>query len=107
MKIQLDTTNLIIKIEETVNLGEFMDMIDKLLPHEAWREFKLETHSTINWNQTPINFPIYQPFVNPPPYAPAPTYPWITYTAGSNNATAGDNIVFNNGTYDINCIYEK
>jgi hypothetical protein len=33
MKLQLDTTNKTIKIEELVNLGELTEMLEKILPN--------------------------------------------------------------------------
>ncbi len=42
MKIQLDTTSKIIRIDETVNLGELHEMLEKFLPDGAWKQFKLE-----------------------------------------------------------------
>lgn len=43
MKIQLDTTNKTIKVEESVKLQELTDALEKLLPNGEWKEFKLET----------------------------------------------------------------
>lgn len=40
MKLQLDTNLKTIKVEESVNLGELMEAIEKLLPN--WKEFKIE-----------------------------------------------------------------
>jgi hypothetical protein len=60
MKIQLDTKNKTIKVEESVNLGEFIDFIKKILPDKVWREYKLETSSVINWSN-PIIIEPYKP----------------------------------------------
>ena len=107
MKLQLDTTNLLIKIEESVNLGELVDLLEKLLPDSEWKKFKLETNPIINWiNPIKIN-----PFVTPYPYPwttnpypypstnpwenPSPNrYPEITYMKN-------DNSNLNSGTYNI------
>lgn len=40
MKIQLDTTSKTIKVEESVNLGELIEAVEKLLPN--WKEYKIE-----------------------------------------------------------------
>ena len=61
MKIQLDTKNKTIKVEESVNLGEFIDFIKKILPDKVWREYKLETSSVINWS-SPIIIEPYKPY---------------------------------------------
>ena len=50
MKIQLDTTNKTIKVEESVSLKELTEALEKLLPNDEWKGFKLETNTTIhNW----------------------------------------------------------
>ena len=41
MKIQLDTINKTIKIEEQVNLKELVKTLEKLLPKGLWKEFDL------------------------------------------------------------------
>jgi hypothetical protein len=71
MKMQLDTTNKLIKVEGTVNLGEFMEILKKLLPDGKWKEFSIETQTYINWvNPIVIN-----------PYEPCPTpWPWWDQT---------------------------
>lgn len=115
MKIQLDTTALTIKIEETVNLGEFMNLIDKLLPFDAWRDFKLETHTVINnWTANPIKIdhfdtPNWNPLPAVQPWEPQPynqPFPWITCGDTSNGAIhQGQHYTLNAGTYNID--YKK
>jgi len=75
MKLQLDTTERIIRVEETVNLGELFDLLEKLLPNEMWRAFKLETQTVISW-VNPIT--IIEPSKYPDPY-PWWRQPWFTY----------------------------
>jgi len=87
MKIQLDTVAKTIKLDESVNVGEFMETLRRLLPDNLWREFSLETHTIINnWTNpyvVPI-FPYYSPGVrgtqpfNTPFSDP---YPWYTQTS--------------------------
>ncbi len=55
MKIQIDSTNKIIRIDEVVGLGEMVKMLEKLLPKDSpigyWKDFKLETNTVIyNWS---------------------------------------------------------
>jgi hypothetical protein len=69
MRLQLDTKEKVIRLEESVNLAEFFENIKKLLHDGSWEEYRLETNCTINWT-TPIVVKEY-------PYWP--TYPWITY----------------------------
>ena len=76
MKIQLDTTAKTIRIEEPVNLGEFIELLDKqILPDGHWKEFKLETQTIIGW----VNPVIINP-INPCPY---PWYDQPYYTTNS------------------------
>jgi hypothetical protein len=93
MKLQLDTTLKTIKIEESVNIGEFLEILERLLPNELWKEFKLETNQIINWTQ-PINPIIIEPYKSPynPPYQP-----WITYN--SNETTPKYKL--NEGFYNV------
>lgn len=82
MKLVLDTTKKIIKIEESINLGELFETLERILPLNEWKGFILETNTQIVWN-TPI---ILKEFIGTSPLYPYPTYPWynpvpqITYT---------------------------
>lgn len=71
MKIQIDTTAKILKIEESVNLGDFIEFLSALFPNDAWKEFKLETKVITNWN-SPIVIERERP-------AWPSIQPWITY----------------------------
>jgi hypothetical protein len=96
MKLQLDTTNKTIKVEEKVNLAEFTDTLEKLLPNGKWREFELECNTTINWN-SPIIVEPYRPYN---PYRPCiPWQPWITYTDENTVHLKYDSLV--PGVYNI------
>ena len=53
MKLQIDTELKIIKIEENVNLGEFIGKLDLLFPNDGWKEYKLEV-TIINNFTNPI-----------------------------------------------------
>lgn len=102
MKIQLDTTEKTITIEESVNLHDFYEQINTLLPNGIWREFTLKVSVIKEW-KNPINIPNIsnpQPS-NPQPYHPQspfdnPYIPPIWYT------TCGtDNFSLNDGIYNI------
>jgi hypothetical protein len=87
MKIQLDTTNKTIRLEESVNLGEFIAIIKQLLPNGDYMQYTLDTSPIVNW-QSPLivkEYPI-------KPYYPTGV-PWITYT--------GHTYRYNAGTYNI------
>lgn len=77
MKIQLDTTNKTIKIEENILISKLINTLKGLLPNNEWKKYTLETHTVINnWGSPYIikEIPIY-----PRPYYPAyPTFPWYT-----------------------------
>jgi len=52
MKIQLDTVNKTIKIEDDVELKELIKVLEKLLPKGLWKEYTLEANTVIqNWSQ--------------------------------------------------------
>lgn len=88
MKLQLDTTEKVIRVEEPVNLGEFLETIERLLPNETWKGFKLETNTTINWGDKIIieKYPTLYPYY--------PIYPWwrqpIIYYKTGVYGTTGD-----------------
>lgn len=86
MKIQLDTTNKTIKVEEKVNLKELLDAVKKLFPNNEWKEYSLETNTVINWSSNPIIIRDYT----------YPTYPWINtpyYGTTAGNITYTNNAV--------------
>ena len=90
MKIQIDTDLKIIRLEEKVNLGRFIEDIRKMLPN-AWSSFELDCTAIYNWSNPVIikeypNYPIY------------PTLPWITCTSNDTNPYS---INFNSETYNI------
>lgn len=66
MKLQLDTTMKIIRVEGTVSLLELSDTLKRLLPNGVWKTFSLECGSTIVWSQP---YPLYPTW---------PYYPWWT-----------------------------
>ena len=70
MKIQLDTNSKTIKLEESVNLKELFELLDRILPDNQWQEYNLETNTIISHWTNPIIIEKY------PPYYP---YPWTTY----------------------------
>jgi hypothetical protein len=78
MKIQIDTKEKTIKVEENVNLGELCKVLDKLLPKE-WKGYCLLSGTVVNWTN-----PITWIFTQPSPIIPyIPIQPWqvgdITY----------------------------
>ena len=87
MKLQLDTKEKTIKLEESANLAEFVEMVKMLLPDGLWKEYSIRIDSTISYTPSiPIVIEPYRPY----------TWPWITYT----NDTE---IITTPGTYTIEC----
>lgn len=93
MKIQLDTNSKTIKLEESVNLGELQELLEKFLPNGQWKEFKLETNTVINNWTNPIIIDRYVPY-----YPWWSTQPYVVTKSVSRNqrATSG------NGVYNLN-----
>jgi len=118
MKIQLDTTNKTITIEEDINLNDFMEKINILLPGGEWREFTLKMTKITEWrdpivvpNTAPTTTPTFpNPWETPNPWTP--NQPWYTWTEVVNNnqinTTMGDTTMMNydliDGKYNIEVI---
>lgn len=85
MKIQLDTINKTVKVEEQVNLKEFLKVIKKLLPSGEWEQYSLDGSQITYWSYPYVieTWPKY------------PTYPWYDYT------TSGGTV--NIASSDYNC----
>ncbi len=97
MKIQLDTTAKIIRFDEVINLGDFFDKIQEMLPGDIWREFTVDVSAinTVIWRD-PWTWPILpSPTVHPSP-------PWIvTYGIGVQNGIDSITPVLLDGVYNI------
>ncbi len=103
MKIQLDFDNKTIKLENSVNLGELAETLNKILPNNQWKDFKLETNTVINnWSSPTIIYRDIWDYNHFTWYVPST----ITY-ANSGNITAGNSYSVGNtftassGTYNI------
>lgn len=70
MKIQIDTTEKIIKIEEKVNINDLMEMIKKLLPNDEWKNYSIEVITIQNWNNPYYIKDWCYPTYSPNPYSP-------------------------------------
>lgn len=71
MKLQIDTAAKTIKLESNVQLKTLVETLDRLLPKGEWKEFTLETNTTITYWSSPTiiekHYP-YQPW----------QYPWYS-----------------------------
>lgn len=76
MKIQLDTENKTIKVENDVKLKDLVDTLEKLLPKGEWKEFELQTNVTTTGWSAPIVVDRYVPSY--------PSYPWFCKTGDDN-----------------------
>jgi len=89
MKLQLDTKLKTIKIEDDVLLSELIEMLEKLLPQNEWKTFKIQTSVTINnWNN-PV---VYKEIIMEIPSCPQPGW-WLV-----DNLTGGSPRFCNSGT---------
>jgi hypothetical protein len=91
MKLQLDTENKTITIEEDVNLHEFYEQINSILPGGLWREFTLKVEKIREWSN-PITVT---------PHTPINPYPQIWYGTSNTDIIGGNNLTLTNGVYNI------
>jgi hypothetical protein len=64
MKLQLDTTNKTVKIENDIKVSQLIKTLKSMLPND-WKDFTLQTNVTINNWTNPIVWPIVQPTIQP------------------------------------------
>lgn len=101
MKIQIDTTLKTIKLEESANLGELAEILNKLLPNNLWKEYKLETNTIINnWTSPTIIYRDRWPY-----YMSAPWFNneiLITCNTGTaGNYNTGNTFTTTSGVYNL------
>jgi hypothetical protein len=60
MRLQIDTKERTIKVDENVKFNELIKVLNKLLPKE-WKEYTLETSGIWHW-VNPIVWPVTQPW---------------------------------------------
>ena len=110
MKIQLDTNTKTISIEGTHDFSEIIKNLNKLLPNNEWKKWKLNTSTPISYwvyNPIPINYWIAIPYDYPstPNYIPyrQPTY-WSTINYDT--VTYSDNNIYST-TYNNDTINQS
>lgn len=96
MKLQIDTKNKTIKVDEEVNLGELSEVLLKLFPKLEWKEYKLVPNIVI---QEKTLYPDTNPLTPSPWTTPETGRPWwqwfpdtVTYTADQINGMKIDEI---------------
>jgi len=97
MKIQLDTDSKVIRLENRVNLGEFMRVVKSLLPR-WWQEFELEAVTKIEGWTCPIIIEKYRE-------RPYPWYePTVTWKSDTNiKASDYSNGKLIGGQFNVSC----
>ena len=77
MKLQINVETKEIRVEQEVNLFEFMEAVKKLIHPDVLKEYKLVTGTVIVWTSPitiqPYQYPLYP--INPPWYPVQPMYP--------------------------------
>jgi hypothetical protein len=81
MKLQLDTTNKTILIDQEVTFGDLLDTLEEILPNGRWAEYKLIPNQTLHWTTYQMYTPNIQPLTNP-----VPDYPWIVTANAQDNS---------------------
>jgi|WetSurSiteA1Bulk_404760.scaffolds.fasta_scaffold573073_1 hypothetical protein len=102
MKLQLDTTMKIIRVEGTVSLLELSETLERLLPNGVWKTFSLECGTTIIWSQPIQIYPTwpYYPWWTPPvnvPYYGSTTISYALVNDSGNQVT----YTLEQGTFNI------
>ena len=109
MKLQINTDDKTITIEENINLGELYEALFEMFPKFAWKEYTLipvkaiehwtnpVTYPVRPWNElpwiTPGTAPLY-PLTNPGTGSPAyPSAPWVV--------TCGDGMIANANGFSV------
>lgn len=102
MKIQLDTDNKTIKLENDILLEKLVKTLDSLLPNKEWKKYTLQTNTTIeHWHSPTI---IREKYIEP--YYPRPWVAWYATTplnGGSltNNLSAKTDYKISKGIYNV------
>ena len=103
MKIQIDTDNKTITINEDVLFKTLMAELDKLFPNKSWEHFKLLTTPIVNWSNPIIIEPVYPPlYPTSPIYPTYPMFPWVIEgVCTDDEITTNGTINYNSGTYNV------
>jgi len=66
MKLQIDTTEKVIRVLENVNLGDLTKTLNTLFPKGEWKKFSLETNVNIDYsNPIIVRVPEFIPYKQP------------------------------------------
>ena len=64
MKLQLDTTNKTIKVENNIKFADLIEVLERILPKGEWKKYELQTETITNWSN-PIIIKEYEKQVYP------------------------------------------
>lgn len=92
MKLQIDTTYKTIKVEESVKLSKLVETLKRLFPNNEWKDFTLETNTTIEHWSSPI---IIKEYIETEKRVNPYTYPWYQPMNGTSGISLCNNKIFN------------
>jgi len=97
MKLQIDTTNKSIKIENDIKLSDLISNLKKMFPNNEWKKFTLVTNTIIEQWTSPIIIREY-----PRPYYPY-EWPWYHTMSGGQYAVNNKQETFElkSGVYNV------
>ena len=99
MKLQIDTTNKTIKIENDIKLSVLIKNLKGMFPNGEWKNFTLETNTTIQQWTNPVVVD------RPYPVYPSPRqYPWyeVSWNSHSHDIKAGmEDCRLESGTFNV------
>lgn len=105
MKVQLDTEHKTIKLEKDVKLSKLVEFLESILPDGKWKEFTLETNTTIQQWSSPIVIREYpRPYYGPwwgTPYTMMGTGSSITNSLSSSAVDASASHSLQSGVYNM------
>lgn len=81
MKLQIDTKEKTIKIEESINISELINILSNMFPNDTWKEYKLCPVFKIEYWTNPITYTPLTPLYRSIPQEPC--YPTITCSTDS------------------------
>lgn len=91
MKLQLDTENKIIKLEDKIKFSDLIKTLNSLFPDGSWMGYTLETNTIIQNFHSPM---IVQPYVQPF----YPEVPWGIRYNHNDQILCGTSIINTNGS---------
>ncbi len=98
MKLQLNTTDKTVTLEEAVKIGDLTDILEKLLPGE-WKTYTVNTNTSINWGN-PIIIREYPKYPSYPYWWNSPIYSTNT---GNVEAWSNNSITNGKGIFNLQC----